>query len=153
MGVIALHRSIQQVIGAIKTMITIEKKSLSYWSNIGPYSPWGKIDSEYRMSNGIRFVGTPSHGGIFIPQRLQKTYIPSVFNKKPGWFEEDCEASVFFAFFPDEMLQVAIDAMYITPPPGKEAYMSPAGFRTRAFNSLETWFPDEMKTLKSCNAS
>lgn len=104
------------------------------------------------MSNGIRFVTTPSHGGIFIPQRLQKIYLPTVFQKKPGWFEEDCEANVFFAFFPDDMLKVAIDAMYIPPTAGNEAYISPAGFRSRALASLERWFPSEMASIRSCSA-
>jgi len=109
------------------------------------YSPWGAIDSEYRMSNGIRFVSTPSHGGVFIPQALQKLYLPQVFQKNPGWYEEDCEQSVFFAFFPDEMTQLAIAAFFAKPEEGSEVFMSAAGFRARALTSLERWFPEKME--------
>lgn len=57
----------------------------------GTQSPWGVIDTVHRCSPGVLFVGTPSHGGIWVAPHLRK-------NLPEGWrrayFEEDCEWAI-----------------------------------------------------------
>jgi len=56
-------------------------------------TPWGNSDYEEECGNGIKFYGTPSHGGYKIPAKLNKL-IPSYMRKTNGWYEEDCEWSI-----------------------------------------------------------
>ena len=67
--------------------------------NVGTESPWGTIDY-CKEINGVFIVGTPSHGGIFVPDELL-SQIPAKERRfaaywshgwGENWFEEDCAA-------------------------------------------------------------
>lgn len=58
-------------------------------------TPWGMSDSEHDYGNGIKFYGTPSHGGIYVPSNLVNKIDPAgrAYAKKwsgsENWYEED----------------------------------------------------------------
>lgn len=74
---------------------------------IGDWSPWGWIDSVDHYGEGICFVSTASHGGFYVAPWLANLMAPTVlecaFNDqgRNGWFEEDCDAALVIASFPD----------------------------------------------------
>jgi len=53
-------------------------------------TPWGRSDSYQEETAGIKFYGTPSHGGYFIPKKLNET-IPEYMRNENQWYEEDCD--------------------------------------------------------------
>jgi hypothetical protein len=56
-------------------------------------TPWGYSDYEEECGNGIKFYGTPSHGGYKIPKKLNNL-IPNYMRIENGWYEEDCDWSI-----------------------------------------------------------
>ena len=73
-------------------------------------TPWGESDSVVTLSNGIRRVGTPSHGGYWVPAKLLPL-IPERFKAyavkwsgSPQWYEEDCAWACLAVVFPDVIL-------------------------------------------------
>lgn len=70
-------------------------------------TPWGKADSVVTLSNGIRRVSTPSHGGYWVPAKLLPL-VPAQFQAyaakwsgSPQWYEEDCAWACVAVTFPD----------------------------------------------------
>lgn len=69
-------------------------------------TPWGIADSCKELGRGILSVGTPSHGGYFIPDEVRNTW-PEPFRSwvcpysGENWFEEDCAWCVPFLFCPE----------------------------------------------------
>ena len=68
-------------------------------------SPWGRIDSDNVIADGIVFVNTPSHGGMWISQS-RRDAMPEPFRSPEtfaggNWFEEDCDATRVVLSFPD----------------------------------------------------
>lgn len=70
-------------------------------------TPWGNSDSVVELSNGIRRVSTPSHGGYWVPAKLLPL-IPARFQAyavkwsgSPQWYEEDCAWACVAVTFPD----------------------------------------------------
>ena len=76
---------------------TIREKTLE-----GKSSPWGKIQGEEVIADGISAVSTAGHGGIKL-SRARNAKVPEYMRRKGGWYEEDCEwaipALVFAAEF------------------------------------------------------
>lgn len=66
-------------------------------SYIGKYSPWGFIDNETCVAEGIFFVSTPGHGGYKL-DRKKNALIPSIFRRKAGWYEEDSGYAIVHVF-------------------------------------------------------
>ncbi len=69
-------------------------------SMIGKGSPWGAIDSENVVAEGITFVHTPGHGGYKL-SRERNAKVDSAWRKPGGWYEEDCEWAIVALTFPD----------------------------------------------------
>ena len=72
-------------------------------SMVGKRSPWGTIDHEEPICDGIVFVGTPSHGGIKLAA-WRNTYVPAHLREAGGWYEEDCAWSIPYTIFADDIL-------------------------------------------------
>ncbi len=71
----------------------------------GQYSPWGAIYNIELLADGIVFVHTPSHGGIWLSEsRLAQ--MPPGECSSDGWYEEDCEAAFPLRRFRDEVLHI-----------------------------------------------
>lgn len=72
-------------------------------------SPWGQVQHQEQLADGIIMVDTAGHGGIWLspdrqrqlPDWAHKT--ASTYCPKPTWWEEDCEALVPMYVFFDEM--------------------------------------------------
>lgn len=92
-------------------------------------TPWGQADSVREYPNGIRWVGTPSHGGFWVPAKVLAA-IPEMhqlyalkWSGSRQWYEEDCAwacvALAFPEFFTVEDLSAARDTVrrWISPPP------------------------------------
>ena len=69
-------------------------------SMIGTYSPWGAIDNENVVAEGITFVHTPGHGGYKL-SRERNAKVDSAWRKSGGWYEEDCEWAIVALTFPE----------------------------------------------------
>jgi hypothetical protein len=57
------------------------------------YSPWGKVDNQRVVAEGVLCVSTPSHGGVKL-DRKRNALIPAYMRAKSGWYEEDCQWSI-----------------------------------------------------------
>jgi hypothetical protein len=70
-------------------------------------TPWGMADSVEKLNAGILRVGTPGHGGLFVPHELiakmPRALAESNSYSGPGsnWFEEDCEWALPVIAFPE----------------------------------------------------
>lgn len=74
---------------------------------IGKSSPWGKIQDEEQIAEGIVYVSTASHGGIWVSpeliDRVQQTMrdYAAYWSGSENWFEEDCAAQCVVVSFPE----------------------------------------------------
>ena len=60
--------------------------------SVGSHSPWGGIDYVTEHHDGVCFVSTPSHGGVFVPEKVRRL-LPEKFRGQ-AWYEEDCEWAI-----------------------------------------------------------
>lgn len=69
-------------------------------------TPWGRADLIEPLGSGIFKVGTPEHGGIFVPDDLIAR-LPDALCRQNGysgfgnWFEEDLEWALPVIAFPE----------------------------------------------------
>jgi len=63
-------------------------------------SPWGKVELEHKIREGMTSVSTAGHGGIKLSATLNAK-IPKIFRCKGGWYEEDCEWAIVALIFPE----------------------------------------------------
>jgi hypothetical protein len=68
-------------------------------------SPWGAVQSEKVLAEGITLITTASHGGIHLSRKHYLTVrlkFPdfSTFAGGP-WYEEDCDVAVVMVCFPE----------------------------------------------------
>ena len=74
----------------------------------GGTSPWGVIQSvRVVVEHELYFASTSSHGGYWVGTRLLNL-LPEVARETPyskgGWFEEDCDAAIPYAFLPADLI-------------------------------------------------
>lgn len=76
-------------------------------SEIPKDTPWGTAQEVEIIADGIVFISTASHGGYWlspernkkVPRSLrEKTFVQNGLN---GWYEEDCDAEIVRAVFPE----------------------------------------------------
>lgn len=72
----------------------------------GKSSPWGIVQDEEQIADGIIYVSTASHGGIWVAPELlhlltdvMKDYA-AYWSGSSQWFEEDCAAQCVVVSFP-----------------------------------------------------
>lgn len=90
---------------------------------LGKHSPWGRIEFEEKIADGIYNVSTPGHGGLKLDAARNRRVNP-VWRRAGGWYEEDCEWAIVALTFPDEVF----------PEPESQ---------DRAHKYGKHWFPDE----------
>lgn len=73
----------------------------------GMSSPWGTVQDVEVIADGIVYVSTASHGGIWVAPELlhlltdeMKDYA-AYWSGSPQWFEEDCAAQCVVVSFPE----------------------------------------------------
>jgi len=68
-------------------------------------SPWGTVQQQYPLAEGIVRVHTAGHGGLVLSDDRLKA-MPSKFKLnvygKGRYFEEDCEAALVILAFPSD---------------------------------------------------
>ena len=74
---------------------------------VGKYSPWGIVQDEETIADGIVYVSTASHGGIWVSpellgrvQEAMRDYA-AYWSGSSQWFEEDCAAQCVVVSFPE----------------------------------------------------
>lgn len=74
---------------------------------IGKSSPWGRIQDEEIIAEGIVYVSTASHGGIWVAPELlgrvkrEMRDYAAYWSGSSQWFEEDCAAQCVVVSFPE----------------------------------------------------
>lgn len=69
---------------------------------VGGHSPWGTIDFVHPYAEGMVWVSTPGHGGLWLSnERLAA--MPAEQRSADGWYEEDCEAAWPLKHFFDDI--------------------------------------------------
>ena len=72
-----------------------------------PETPWGPAQTSEVIAPGITFYSTASHGGFHLSDernaRVSLKLRRSTFLQlgMKGWYEEDCDASIVLATFPE----------------------------------------------------
>jgi len=74
---------------------------------VGKNSPWGIVQDEETIADGIVYVSTASHGGIWVSpellgrvQEAMRDYA-AYWSGSSQWFEEDCAAQCVVVSFPE----------------------------------------------------
>ena len=82
------------------------------------YSPWGEIQTQEEIAEGIICVSTASHGGYWVDDDLFASMPTALKCNVYGtgqWFEEDCEVALVVLAFPDafenRFVRAAVGAM------------------------------------------
>ncbi len=80
-------------------------------------TPWGQADQVTELAEGIISYCTPSHGGIWLSasrRKVVEAVIPNVKNFLGGleWWEEDCDWSIPYVLFGDDILNHGIAYKY-----------------------------------------
>ena len=73
---------------------------------MGEFTPWGDVQGEEVMADGVRFVYTSSHGGIVLSDKKAKMLdsLRSInFLRSSKFWEEDCDWAVPFIAFSEEI--------------------------------------------------
>ncbi len=78
---------------------------------VGSSTPWGRADFVDVLAPGIVNVSTPGHGGVWVAPHLNAEIHP-VWRSDSGWYEEDCEAVIVFATFPEVFPQASQERMH-----------------------------------------
>jgi len=95
-------------------------------------SPWGRIQSQRSICEGILLVETAGHGGFYVePSRLAELPDNVRYAKRfnsGSWYEEDCEAYIVIVAFPEVCEALGID-------------------RDRAMEGLTRWYPEIAEAL------
>jgi len=60
---------------------------------------WGKSQTAKKITDGIIFYTTASHGGFHVSKKLNQQ-IHWGWRREDGWYEEDCEWSIVVLTFP-----------------------------------------------------
>lgn len=74
---------------------------------VGKGSPWGTVQDEEVIADGIVYVSTASHGGIWVASellhRIKWTFLEyaAYWSGSSQWFEEDCAAQCVVVSFPE----------------------------------------------------
>jgi hypothetical protein len=101
------------------------------------WSPWGAIDAVEVIADGVVFVSTPSHGGVWLSAEAQLR-MPEAIKPMHGrqWFEEDCEIwapiVVFRAHSPESTRSAAIMLLARWMPGWLDALAAQEGLPTTA---------------------
>jgi len=67
-------------------------------------TPWGPLQSQSELAEGIVFVYTTSHGGIWLsPKRQAQMNYDNNFLGSAEWWEEDCDWCIPFLFFAEDI--------------------------------------------------
>lgn len=75
--------------------------------NVIRSSPWGAVQDSEVIADGIVYVSTASHGGIWVSAdrlpRIQKVFqdYAEYWSGSCQWFEEDCAAQCVVVSFPE----------------------------------------------------
>lgn len=88
--------------------LTLDKNGTDMaYSLTGKSSPWGIIQDSEEIAEGIIYVSTASHGGIWVAPELlsritaeMKDYA-AYWSGSSQWFEEDCAAQCVVVSFPE----------------------------------------------------
>lgn len=66
------------------------------------YTPWGFTNHFTKLTEGITWYDTPSHGGYKVDEFLLQTMPEKarIGFAGYGWYEEDCDAAVVIHYFP-----------------------------------------------------
>lgn len=77
-------------------------------------TPWGKFQYKEKITRGINFYSTASHGGFKVSKKLNEQ-VPEALRNEDGWYEEDCDsARVYIAFpqfFPADRVLMAMESL------------------------------------------
>ena len=69
------------------------------------YTPWGSSQHQKKVTEGIVFYDTASHGGYKLSNEKINEMPAELKNIKPwagaGWYEEDCDWSIVVLSFPE----------------------------------------------------
>lgn len=67
-------------------------------------SPWGSVQYQHTIIDGIVNVGTASHGGIKLSV-IRQTAMPEYMRIANAWYEEDCDWARVYVVFAAEIKQ------------------------------------------------
>lgn len=89
-------------------------------------SPWGKVQIEHKICEGITSITTGGHGGLKLNREFNAK-IPLIFRRKGGWYEEDCEWAIVALLFPEFFPNQAEHALTIVKNTWPNEYMNWSG--------------------------
>lgn len=67
-------------------------------------TPWGDVQTREEIGKGIWSVSTAGHGGLWLEPAtyaLMPSAAKTTLYSKGGWYEEDCDALLVYARFPE----------------------------------------------------
>lgn len=107
---------------------------------------WGSAQSVENLCRGVRLVSTASHGGLLVSKGFAEKHIPQAVLEKIPFrnnyyqFEEDCDLSLVFFFYPT-LSNLAILALYPDKPSDEKIGLTQKTI-LNTIKSIVRWFPD-----------
>lgn len=121
-------------------------------------TPWGPIDEQSDIADGITVFSTHSHGGIILSEERRKQ-VPEHLSNGSAFYEEDCEVNLVYLAFPDiftDKLGSALSSYQIAIIDSKSIPMTrdlsekhEAMLKNLLSNTLDFGFDGEMSTKNS----
>ena len=69
-------------------------------------TPWGRVQDAEELAEGIISYTTASHGGIWLSsERRKQLNYDGNFLKTSEWWEEDCDWSVPYVYFRNDIME------------------------------------------------
>lgn len=65
-------------------------------------TPWGDAQHKEQLLDGVWFVETAGHGGLWLSGERRKQIPPNLQNHGNQWYEEDCEFNLVVCALKDE---------------------------------------------------
>jgi len=87
---------------------------------VGKGSPWGTVQDEEIIADGIVYVSTASHGGIWVSRDLlgrvkrEMQDYAAYWSGSSQWFEEDCAAQCVVVSFPEHFPADKVERAWAT---------------------------------------
>ena len=86
------------------------------------WTPWGQAEHAHHLGNGVLYLETPSHGGLYLPDEVWNNAVPAEVKQslhmvrntphKTNWAEEDGDLPLILPFIRGLLDQALLEELF-----------------------------------------